>query len=374
VTGSGRTDRAGVRVLVVNAGSSSLKLRVLDADDRLVADADLPAIRGAFDEQTAVEALRGLPEAEATGHRVVHGGERFTEATPITPEVIDALRDLTALAPLQQPAALRGIELVSRLRPRTPAVACFDTAFHSTLPAVARTYAVPEEWRRSFGLRRFGFHGLSHAWAARRARELVGDAARMLVSCHLGSGASLAAIADGVCVDTTMGFTPLEGLVMGTRSGSVDPGMLLWLQTEAGLDAADVLDTLEQRSGLLGLCGSADVREVLAMAAAGNERAVLARDVYVHHIAASSAAMAASLGGLSAIVFTGGVGENSAGVREAVCTRLRFLGVEIDQAANSAGTGDRQIGAPRSRTGVLVIAAREDRTIASDVRRLLDRG
>jgi acetate kinase len=362
-----------MRVLVVNAGSSSLKLRVLDGDDRLVARADLPAVRGEFDGRTAAAALRGLPEVEAVGHRVVHGGERFAEATRITAAVAEALRELTSLAPLQQPAALGAIELVSRLRPAADAVACFDTAFHSTLPAAARTYAVPEEWRRRFGLRRFGFHGLSHGWAARRARELLGDGARMLVSCHLGSGGSLAAIAGGVCIDTTMGFTPLEGLVMGTRSGSVDPGMLLWLQTAAGLDAVDVLDGLERRSGLLGLCGSADVREVLAMAAAGNASAALARDVYVRSIAASSAAMAAALGGLSAIAFTGGVGENSAEIREAVCARLRFLGVEIDQAANRTGSGDRQIGAPAASAAVLVIASREDRTIADEVRRLLVR-
>jgi acetate kinase len=360
-----------MRILVVNAGSSSLKLRVLDDDDDLVAQTDLPAIRGEFDGPAAAAALRRLPEVDAVGHRVVHGGERFTEATRITPAITDALRELTVLAPLQQPAALRGIELVSQLHPRMLAVACFDTAFHSTLPAVARTYAVPEEWRRRFGLRRFGFHGLSHAWTARRARELLGDGARMLVSCHLGSGASLAAIAEGTCVDTTMGFTPLEGLVMGTRSGSVDPGMLLWLQTEAGLDAAEVLDALDRRSGLFGLCGSADVREVLAMAAAGNESAGLARDVYVHRIAASAAAMAASLGGLSAIAFTGGVGENSAEIREAVCARLQFLGVEIDRAANRAGTGDRQIAPTTRSTGVLVVASREDRTIAGEVRQLL---
>ncbi len=362
-----------MRILVVNAGSSSLKLRVLDGDDDVVAQVDLPAVGGEFEGSAAAEALRRLPEVDAVGHRVVHGGERFTEATPITPEVTEALRGLIPLAPLQQPAALRGIDLVSELRPRTPAVACFDTAFHSTLPAVARTYAVPEEWRRRFGLRRFGFHGLSHAWAARRARELLGDGARMLVSCHLGSGASLAAIAGGACIDTTMGFTPLEGLVMGTRSGSVDPGMLLWLQTEAGLDAAEILDALERRSGLLGLCGSSDVREVLAMAEAGVRSAVLARDLYVHRIAASTAAMAVSLGGLSAVAFTGGVGENSADIRDAVCSRLRLLGVEIDPGGNRAGIGDRQVGARGSAAGVLVIASREDRTIAAEVRRLPSR-
>jgi acetate kinase len=328
-------------------------------------------VRGEFDEAAAAEAIRGLPEAEAVGHRVVHGGERYVEATRIIPEVVEAIRSLVRLAPLQQPASLRGIALVSELFPRTPSVACFDTAFHSTLPAAARTYAVPEEWRRRFGLRRFGFHGLSHAWVARRAAELLGDRACLLVSCHLGSGASLAAIAAGACVDTTMGFTPLEGLVMSTRSGSLDPGMLLWLQTTAGLTAPEVLDALDRRSGLLGLCGSADMREVVAGAAAGDERARLALDVYVHSVAGSVGAMAVSLGGLSAIAFTGGVGENSGEVREAVCERLGLLGVEIDRAANRRGDGaDRRIDAPGSATGTLVVTSREERTIAADVRRL----
>lgn len=360
-----------MRILVVNAGSSSLKLRVLDAQDATVAAVDLPAVRGEFDPGAAADAVRGLPEADAIGHRVVHGGERFVAPTPVTPELTAALAELVPLAPVHQPAALRGIGLLADLRPGTPAVACFDTAFHSTLPEAARTYALPEEWRSRHGLRRFGFHGLSHAWAARRAGELVGDRARLLVSCHLGSGASLAAIAGGVCVDTTMGFTPLEGLVMSTRSGSVDPGMLLWLQTATGLDAAEMLDALDRRSGLAGLCGSGDVREVVAMAGDGDGRARLALDVYVHRIAASVAAMAVSLGGLTAMVFTGGVGENSAEIREAVCARLGLLGVAIDARANASGSGDRAIDATAARASVLVVASREDRTVAAAVRRVV---
>jgi acetate kinase len=365
-----------VRVLVVNAGSSSLKLRVLDSDDRPAGQADLSAVRGEFDGAAAAEAVRRLPPAEAIGHRVVHGGERFVQATRITPEVVDALRALVPLAPLHQPAALRGIALTGELQPGIPDVACFDTAFHSTLPPAACTYAVPDEWRRRFGLRRFGFHGLSHAWAARRARDLLGDAASRLVSCHLGSGASLAAVADGTCVDTTMGFTPLEGLVMATRSGSVDPGMLLWLQTAGGLDAGEVFDALDGRSGLLGLCGSADMREVLARAASGDDRARLALDVYVHRLAASVAGMAVALGGLTALAFTGGVGENSAEIRAAVGERLGLLGVEIDPAANRCGDGDRRIGSVgRGHPGgVIVVTSREERTIAAEVRRLLGPG
>ena len=355
-----------MRVLVVNAGSSSLKLRVLDGDDTTLANADLPAERGRFDAAAARDALGAMPAADAAGHRVVHGGERFVTTTRLTPEVIAAIRELIPLAPLQQPATLRGIDLAGDLLPGTPAVACFDTAFHSTLSETARTYALPEDWRRRFGVRRFGFHGLSHAWVARRAGEMLGDRARRLVSCHLGSGASLAAIAGGVSVDTTMGFTPLEGLVMSTRSGSVDPGMLLWLQDAAGLGPAEMLDALDRSSGLLGLCGTADVHEVVVRADAGDPRARLALDVYVHRIAASAAAMAVSLDGLDAIAFTGGVGENSAEIRAAVCARLGLLGIDIDEEDNRSGSGDRRIG-----PSALVIASREDRTIAAEVRRLL---
>jgi acetate kinase len=244
-----------VRVLVVNAGSSSLKLRMLGRDDELEAERDL-----APDDHDALAAAAvELPRPDAVGHRVVHGGLRYRAAARIDGEVIAALRALVDLAPLHQPAALAGIEAMDGVLPGVPAVACFDTAFHATLPAAAATYALPREWRERFGLRRFGFHGLSHAYAARRAQ------APRVVSCHLGAGASLAAVRDGTCVDTTMGFTPMEGLVMATRSGDVDPGLVLWLLRH-GHDADAIERGLDREGGLRGLAGDADMRAVLARA------------------------------------------------------------------------------------------------------------
>jgi acetate kinase len=361
------------RVLVVNAGSSTLKLRLLDAGDHLVAEQQLDAPGGAFDERRAEEVVGGLDGVDAVGHRVVHGGAR-TEAVRLDREIEDELRSLTDLAPLHQAPALAGIDLLRRLLPDVPAVACFDTAFHATLPAAASTYAVPREWRERWHVRRYGFHGLSHAYAARRAAELLeppGGGLRV-VTCHLGAGASLAAVRDGRSVDTTMGFTPLEGLVMATRSGSVDPGLLLWLQEHAGLAPADLTDALEHRSGLLGLAGSADMREVLAAAGSGSADARLALDVYVHRLRASIAAMAAALGGVDALVFTGGVGERAAEVRGAAAAGLTFLGVALDDACNRTAEPDADISAPGAAVRSLVLNAREDLEVARQVRRLLD--
>jgi len=245
-----------MRVLVVNAGSSSLKLRVLDGEKPVVA-VDLPADRDGFATADVRRALDGV-EVDGVGHRVVHGGTRFLEPVRLDEDVVAALHDLTPLAPLHQPKSLAGIDAVTRLLPDVPAVACFDTAFHATLPAAATTYALPQEWRERWPVRRFGFHGLSHAYASRRAAELIGSSGDngRLVTCHLGAGGSLAAVRDGRSVETTMGFTPLDGLVMGTRSGTVDPGLVLWLQEHVGLTAAQVADGLEHRSGLLGLAGA----------------------------------------------------------------------------------------------------------------------
>ncbi len=255
----------------------------------------------------------------------------------------------------------------------SPTVACFDTAFHATIPEAAATYALPAAWRERWDLRRFGFHGLSHAYVARRTAELLGRSADGLriVSCHLGAGASLAAIIDGRSVDTTMGFTPLEGLVMATRSGSVDPGLVVWLATTGGIAPDELGEGLERRSGLFGLAGTADMREVVARAAAGDPDAVLARDVYVHRLRSSIAAMTASLGGLDALVFTGGVGERSAEIRSGAAGGLAFLGVALDPEANADDPPDREIGAPGAAVRTLVIAAREDLEIAAQVRSVL---
>ncbi len=380
-----------MRVLVVNAGSSSLKLTLLASSDNggdqdtTIAARELEAPRAQVDGAALRKALdEGLGDADAVGHRIVHGGESFREAVAIDTKVERALRELVELAPLQQPKSLAALDAVSEALPRLPAVACFDTAFHATMPAAAATYPLPREWRERWGLRRYGFHGLSHAWVARRAPQLLGpDAAGLrIVSCHLGAGASLCAIADGASIDTTMGFTPLEGLAMATRSGSVDPGMLLWLLQHEAVTTDELADALEHRSGLLGLAGSADMREVLARAegqcsatAEGaselSERAQLALDVYIHRLRAGIAAMAATLGGLDAIVFTGGVGEHSAAIRERAAAGLAFLGVELDRARNDAADGDSEIGADGASARTLVIAAREDLEIARQVRSVL---
>jgi acetate kinase len=365
-----------MRVLVVNAGSSSLKLRLLDGEDAILAEDELPAPRARIDDAALKQALDSpLGEAQAIGHRIVQGGERFRSAVRIDADIEMAMRELTDLAPLHQPKSLTALDAVSEALPGLPAVACFDTAFHATLSLAAATYALPAEWRERWGLRRYGFHGLSHAWVARRAPELLGrDASALrIVSCHLGAGASLCAIEDGRSVDTTMGFTPLEGLVMATRSGSVDPGMLLWLLEHERLSAAELADTLEHRSGLLGLAGSADMREIVGRACTGESSARLALDVYVHRLRAQIAAMAAALGGLDALVFTGGVGEHSTYVRAQAAAGLAFLGVALDQARNEEAHADGEIGADGARVRTLVLTAREDLEIARQVRAVLGR-
>lgn len=368
------------RILVVNAGSSSLKLRLLDPSDAAVATADLPAVRGAADAQLVADAVAawGGEPIEAVGHRVVHGGTVFSSAALLSDDVIARIAGLTALAPLHQPKSLAAIEAVRAVLPDVPHVACFDTAFHATLPAAASTYAVPAEWRERWGLRRYGFHGLSHAYASRRAAELcgrAGDPDVRVVTCHLGAGASLTGVRGGVSRDTTMGFTPLEGLVMATRSGNVDPGLVLWLARDQGVPVAELSDGLEHRSGLLGLGGSEDMRVILAGAATGDERARLALDVYLHRLRGAIAAMAASIGGLDALVFTGGVGERSAPVRSMAGDGLAFLGVAIDSLRNDApGNDDREISPDGAAVRTWVIPAREDVEIAREVREAMAAG
>jgi len=363
-----------MRVLVVNAGSSSLKLRLLGEQDAVLAEQELRGSGEELDAGVLRAALNSpLGDADAIGHRIVHGGERFRSAVKINAAVEAALRELIDLAPLHQPKSLAAMDAVNALLGDLPAVACFDTAFHASMPAAAATYALPAEWRDRWGLRRYGFHGLSHAWVARRTPELVGRGAQDLriVSCHLGAGASLCAIRGGSSLDTTMGFTPLEGLVMATRSGSVDPGMLLWLLEREGLPAAELAEALEHRSGLLGLCGTGDMRELLKRADACDRKAQLALDVYLRSLRAGIAAMAAALGGLDALVFTGGVGERSAVVRELATDGLGFLGLAIDNERNRAVTADCEISAPDASAATIVLAAREDLEIARQVRAVL---
>jgi acetate kinase len=310
---------------------------------------------------------------DGVGHRVVHGGQRFTGPVVLDDDVRAELESLVDLAPLHQPASLAGIDAVRAALPDVPAVACFDTAFHATMPAEAVTYAVPAEWRSKLGVRRYGFHGLSHAYASRRAAEVLGrevDGLR-LVTCHLGAGASLCAVASGRSVDTTMGFTPLEGLVMATRSGTVDPGLVLWLQERHGLTAAEVTDALEHRSGLVGLAGTADMREVLSRMDGGDEEALAAFAVYVYRLRAAIAAMVAALSGVDAVAFTGGVGEAAPAVREGAVVGLEYLGIAVNPGQNEAARGDANISAPGSPAGVAVVTAREDLEIAAQVRTVL---
>ena len=365
-----------MRVLVVNPGSSTLKLAVLDENDRELAREELPAQGGRVERDLMMRTLRTLPSADAVGLRVVHGGIRFTEPTLVDDRVVEELRSLADLAPLHQGAALAALDLLADVDPETRVVACFDTAFHATLPRAAATYAIPAAWRADLGARRFGFHGLSHAYAVRRGAALLRQAptALLLVTCHLGAGASLAAVREGQCVDTTMGFTPLEGLVMATRSGTVDPGLVLWLQEHAGLEAERIHHVLEHESGLLGLAGTSDMRVILERAEGGDSDAQHALDVYLHRLCAGIAAMAASMGGVDAVLFTGGVGENAALVRARVANKLAFLGLAVNSVLNQNATGDVDVSELAARVKTVVVRAREDLEIARGVRHALREG
>jgi len=364
-----------VNVLVVNAGSSSLKLSLLDGLDEVIDRQDIADWDGTTGDLSDFVG-RHLNRVDAVGHRVVHGGPNFDGPVLIDQTFRRRLNDLIELAPLHQPAALAGIDAVAcaGLEER-PNVACFDTSFHANLPVAAATYALPAAWRAHWPIRRYGFHGLSHAYASRRAAELIGRPAEELrqVICHLGSGASLCAVHSGRSVDTTMGFTPLEGVVMATRSGSVDPGLVLWLLGPGRLTLDQVERSLERDSGLAGLCSASggDMQRVLELRNAEDVDAGLAFDVYVHHLRGAIGAMTATLGGLDLLVFTGGVGEHSPAVRSATTAGLGHLGIALDEGRNQGATGDALIGEGTS-VPAAVVAAREDLEIARQVRRVLN--
>jgi acetate kinase len=366
-------------VIVVNAGSSTMKVRVLAADDACTASLDLDPWDGSPDHPRLGEFLaKAGRRADVIGHRVVHGGRKLQQPVQVDDGVIDEIRQLTDLAPLHQPRALAGIEAARRAVPGLPEVACFDTAFHATIPEAAALYALPMDWNDRFGLRRFGFHGLSHGYAARRAAELLGRPEKQLrvVTCHLGAGASLAAVDGGRSVDTTMGFTPLEGLVMATRSGSVDPGLVTWLLQHGGMSVDDVAAGLEQNSGLAGLAGladgSGDMRDVSRAADEGSPAARVAIEVYLHRLRRDIAAMVAAMNGLDALVFTGGIGEHDPAIRAAAVAGLGFLGVSVDAERNEATT-DCVISGDDASIPVLVVTAREDIEIARQARDVLGR-
>jgi acetate kinase len=338
-------------ILVVNAGSTSLKLSLVAED-------------GTSEAVPALEAV-AADDLDAVAHRVVHGGPQFTDPVVIDGSVRQAILALEALAPLHNAPALRGIEDATSALPDVPHVAVFDTAFHATIPPEAAVYAVSRRWREELGIRRYGFHGLSVQWAAERVPV------SRLVVCHLGGGCSVTAVHDGRSVDTTMGFTPLEGVPMSTRSGSFDPGALLYLLRESGLDVASLDHALNFDSGLAGLAGSGDMSEIEKRTAGGSPDALLALEVFTYRVASAVAAMAVAAQGLDALVFTAGIGEASPGVRARTCRRLGFLGVELDSEANRVAEPDAEVSTPASPVRVSVIRAREDLVAARAARALL---
>lgn len=366
-----------MRVLVVNPGSSSLKLSVVGKEDVVELRADLETGSGADQDPTTAlaELLERTGGLDAAGIRFVHGGPRLRSAVLVDDAVVDEIAANAGLAPLHDPPALRALRELLDARPGLPVVACFDTAFHRDLPPAARTYALPPEWTiEGVAPERYGFHGLSHAWTTHRVAELAGSPPRRLVSCHLGAGASLAAVLDGRSVDTTMGFTPMEGLVMATRSGSVDPGLLLALERRLHLGPDELEAGLERRSGLAGLSGipGGDMRAVLAAERDGSEAAHLAVEVYCHRLRSQIAAMAASLGGLDALAFTGGVGEGSAEIRRRATEPLCFIGIGLERARNdSVGEEDQEVGDPGFPVRAFVVHAREDLQVARETREVL---
>ena len=393
-----------MKVLVLNSGSSSQKSCVYEIGDKLPDDPPSCIWEGKIEwtddqaefsiknshgvsrkDQTSVgsreeaverllrslwsgatRGISGASDIDVVGHRVVHGGPRHFEPVLVTAEVKSAIESVSVFAPLHNRAELEGMEIVTKLLGPVPQIAVFDTGFHRTMPLSAKTYPGPYEWFEQ-GIRRYGFHGINHQYCALRARQRWGKKLNSLVTCHLGNGCSLAAIREGRSVDTTMGFTPLEGLMMGSRSGSVDPGILTYLMRHKHFTGEQLDDVLNKTSGLLGISGiSSDMRQILGARKNGNERAKLAFDIYIHRLQSGIGAMMAVLGGADALVFTAGVGENSPEVRAAVCDKLAFFGLRLDPAKNAQSPldEDTDISAPDATVRVLVIHAQEDWMIA----------
>jgi acetate kinase len=391
-------------ILLFNAGSSSLKAACMKLSDGSVAASALAdwAGSGTRYEYTANgkkqsedvtwkghgEAVRRfvsdlmrvppivLPDRSSiagVGHRVVHGGE-FTSSVRITPEIRSRIEALAELAPLHNPPSLETLSAAEAVLPNEPHVAVFDTAFHATIPPEAFTYPVPQSWTRDWNIRRFGFHGLSHAYCSRRAAEMLGGPLEemRLVICHLGNGCSASAVRYGKCVDTTMGFTPLEGLMMGTRSGSIDPSIVLHVQQRRGMTAEQVDTALNRESGLLGVSGiSGDMRQILDAADKGHAQAELALGIYNHRVRKAIGALIVTMGGIEALVFTAGVGEHAIEVRERICAGLECVGLELDAKANANSRPDADVARPSSRARILIIATREDVTMFREVRQVL---
>ena len=358
-------------VLTARAGTKgveqSLALEIRAADEGV--SALLQTLIGG-----ATRVLDELSEVDVVGHRVVHGGPDLADPVLITAEVKDVIAEVVPLAPDHNPAELRGIESIETALRHVPQVAAFDTAFHRTMPEEAERYPLPAQWYER-GVRRYGFHGISHRYSAQRAAQIMGRPVDRVITCHLGNGSSLAAVRGGRSVDTTMGFTPMEGLMMGSRSGSIDPGVILHLMRTEGLDPGEVNDLLNHRSGLLGVSAiSSDLRSIEKAALEGDPRAELAITMFVHRLRAGIGSMVASLGGVDALVFTAGIGEHSARIRQEACAAFAFLGLRLDPERNRASGSDRSVAAADSTVEVLVVHAREEWAIAVESYRILSGG
>lgn len=391
-----------MKILVLNCGSSSVKYKLIESDSKKVLaeggvekiglpdsflkfkrpdgsketiTVEMPthkeAVKNVLDVLTDPKegVIESFDEIKAVGHRVVHGMDKFSESVLITPEVVEKVKECYPVAPLHNPANITGIEAVTELMPEVPQVAVFDTAFHQTMPAEAYMYALPYEDYEKYGVRRYGFHGTSHRYVSKRACEFLGlpyDKTK-LITCHIGNGASITAVADGKSVDTSMGLTPTEGLMMGTRVGDVDPGALIYLMQCENLDADKLSNVINKKSGVLGVSGiSNDMRDIEAAIAEGNERAKLALDMYEYRILKYIGAYTAVLGGVDVIVFTGGVGENQISTRERICKKLEFMGVTFNAEANKCRGEEVEISGPGSKVRVVVIPTDEEMMIAED--------
>ena len=398
-----------MKILVLNCGSSSIKYKLFDMTtkevlaqggiekiglvgsflkltlpngEKKILEKDIPEHTAGieFILNTLVSpeygAIKSLDEINAVGHRMVHGGERFSESVLLNKEVLDAFIACNDLAPLHNPANLKGVNAVSAILPNVPQVGVFDTAFHQTMPDYAYMYAIPYELYEKYGVRRYGFHGTSHRYVSQRVCEFLGvdPKGKKIITCHIGNGGSISAIKDGKCIDTSMGLTPLEGLVMGTRSGDIDAGAVTFIMEKEGLNATGVSNLLNKKSGVLGVSGvSSDMRELEAAVAAGNPKAILAEKMYFYCIKKYIGAYAAALGGVDIILFTGGVGENQANCRSEVCEGLEFMGVKIDLEKNKVRGEEAIISADDSKVTVAVIPTDEELMIASDTLAILNK-
>ena len=398
-----------MKILVLNCGSSSIKYKLFDMDhkaviaqggiekiglpgsflkltlpngEKKILEKDIPehTVGVEFILHTLVSpeygAIKSMDEIGAVGHRMVHGGEKFSESVRLTPEVIEAFTACNDLAPLHNPANLKGVRAIEAILPNVPQIGVFDTAFHQTMPDYAYMYAIPYELYEKYGVRRYGFHGTSHRYVSKRVCEFLGikPEGTKIITCHIGNGGSISAIKDGKCVDTSMGLTPLEGLMMGTRSGDIDAGAVTFLMEKEGLDAAGVSNLLNKKSGVMGIFGkSSDMRDLENAVKEGDKRAELAENMYFYRIKKYIGAYAAALGGVDVIVFTGGVGENQASARWAACSNMEFMGIKLDAGKNEVRGEEAVISADDSKVKVVVIPTDEELMIASDTMAILNK-